>query len=149
MLPTLAASAPSTTGAVASSATSATGEDTRPPPGALNPDVTQADIGSTVCVRGWTATVRPPAAYTGALKRQQIAARHLPDTNPADYEEDHAIPLELGGSPRDPDNLWPEPLAAARRADVREGELRDEVCSGRITLRVAQAALLEFKRQFG
>ncbi|MBV8598859.1 MAG: hypothetical protein JO017_08565, partial [Actinobacteria bacterium] len=29
-------------------------------PGATNPDVTQATIGSTICVRGWTATVRPP-----------------------------------------------------------------------------------------
>ena len=30
-------------------------------PGSLNPDVTQATIGSTICVRGWTATVRPPS----------------------------------------------------------------------------------------
>jgi hypothetical protein len=51
-------------------------------PGALNPEVTQATIGTTICVRGWTQTVRPPQAYTHALKRQQIrefgyADRHL------------------------------------------------------------------------
>ncbi|MGW4529241.1 hypothetical protein [Amycolatopsis sp. NPDC004378] len=34
-------------------------------PGALNPDVTQASIGSTICVSGWTATIRPrPATPT-------------------------------------------------------------------------------------
>ena len=33
-------------------------------PGALNPEVTQATIGATICVRGWTQTVRPPQQYT-------------------------------------------------------------------------------------
>jgi len=27
----------------------------------------------------------------------------------ANYEEDHFIPLEVGGNPEDPGNLWPEP----------------------------------------
>jgi hypothetical protein len=26
-----------------------------------------------------------------------------------DFEEDHFIPLAVGGSPRSPKNLWPEP----------------------------------------
>src|SRR5215510_5854842 len=30
----------------------------------LNPAVTQATIGTTICVRGWTATIRPPPSYT-------------------------------------------------------------------------------------
>src|SRR5579871_5396607 len=33
-------------------------------PGALNPDVTQATIASTICKTGWTATVRPPLSVT-------------------------------------------------------------------------------------
>ena len=37
-------------------------------PGALNPDVTQVNIHSTICVPGWTATIRPPPDYTDALK---------------------------------------------------------------------------------
>ena len=41
-------------------------------PGALNPDVTQATIRSTICVRGWTTTVRPPSSYTSALKIEQL-----------------------------------------------------------------------------
>jgi hypothetical protein len=41
-------------------------------PGAINPAVTQDDIESTICVRGWTRTVRPPRQYTEGLKREQI-----------------------------------------------------------------------------
>jgi hypothetical protein len=41
-------------------------------PGVLNPEVTQATIGSTICVRGWTRTVRPPTEYTNELKRRQM-----------------------------------------------------------------------------
>src|SRR5689334_22685356 len=78
-------------------------------PGAYNSAVTQSTIGSTICVSGWTATVRPPTSYTNPLKVQGIADYGYSDTSVADYEEDHLVPLELGGSPRDPDNLWPEP----------------------------------------
>jgi hypothetical protein len=41
-------------------------------PGVLNPDVTQANIGSTVCRHGWTSTIRPPSSYTDDLKRRQM-----------------------------------------------------------------------------
>ena len=60
-------------------------------PGATNPDVTQSTIGSTVCVSGWTSTVRPPTSYTNPLKVQQIAEYGYSDTSTADYEEDHLI----------------------------------------------------------
>ena len=114
------------------------------PPGALNPDVTQATIGSTICVRGWTATVRPPQAYTDALKRRQMAERHLPGS-PADYEEDHLVPLELGGATRDPANLWPEPRSGppplASDKDGAENRLRRSVCAGATTLDRARALI--------
>lgn len=32
-------------------------------PGAINPDVTQANVQSTVCVRGWSKTGRPPVSH--------------------------------------------------------------------------------------
>jgi hypothetical protein len=67
----------------------------------LNPDVTQANINSTICVAGWTATVRPPASYTSKLKKIQLP----PDANPKAYEEDHIVPLACGGSPTEPTNL--------------------------------------------
>src|SRR5262249_44483453 len=108
-----------------------------PPPGALNPQVTQANISTTICVRGWTRTIRPPVSYTGALKRRQMAERHLPGS-PSDYQEDHLIPLELGGHPMDPKNLWPEPLEQAQRKDRLELALNRAVCAGRMALGVAQ-----------
>src|SRR6266704_4636963 len=73
----------------------------------LNPAVTPATIKTTICVVGWTATIRPPSSYTSQLKAQQMASEHLPGS-PADYEEDHRVSLELGGAPSDPMNLSPE-----------------------------------------
>lgn len=109
-------------------------------PGALNPDVTQATIAATICVSGWTATIRPPSEYTNALKKAQLAG--AADKDPTHYEEDHLVPLSIGGAPRDPANLWPEPLAAARVKDVDELALNREVCQGKITLADAQAEIL-------
>src|SRR4051794_32216428 len=43
-------------------------------PGATNPDVTQGTIDATICVSGWTSTVRPPTSYTNPLKVRQIVA---------------------------------------------------------------------------
>jgi hypothetical protein len=108
-----------------------------PPPGAINPQVTQVNIAETICVRGWTRTVRPPREYTSALKRQEMAERHLPG-RPSDYKLDHFIPMDLGGDPRDLRNLWPEPRPQARLKDREEYALNRAVCSGRMTLSLAQ-----------
>jgi hypothetical protein len=70
-------------------------------PGVLNPNVTQANIRSTICKRGWTATIRPPVSYTDTLKRRQM--RQYGETGPMSaYQEDHLISLEMGGNPTDP-----------------------------------------------
>jgi hypothetical protein len=111
-------------------------------PGTFNPDVTQDTIGSTVCVPGWTKTVRPPASYTNQLKRQQIRDYGYTDTNPTHYEEDHLIPLSLGGAPRDPHNLWPEPGASPNPKDRDEYDLYRKVCAGSMTLDAARTAIL-------
>jgi hypothetical protein len=106
-------------------------------PGVLNPDVTQANIRSTICRRGWTDTIRPPVSYTNALKTKQM--RQYGETGSlSDYQEDHLISLELGGSPTDPRNLWPEPYPRAADVDKIENELNSEVCSGQLTLAQAQ-----------
>lgn len=76
-------------------------------PGATNPGVTPATVTQTICRKGWTSTVRPPASYTDKLEREQIQQYGL-NVSPKQTEEDHLIPLELGGSPTDPKNLWPE-----------------------------------------
>src|SRR4051812_30007264 len=62
-------------------------------PGALNPAVTQDNVVSTICVRGWTRTIRPTREYTSALKRQQIRDFGYADPRMSDYEEDHLVPL--------------------------------------------------------
>jgi hypothetical protein len=113
-------------------------------PGSYNPDVTQSTIGSTICVSGWTATVRPPTSYTNALKVQGIADYGYSDTSLADYEEDHFVPLELGGAPRAPGNLWPEPRAGTKTATTKDGvetKLKNAVCAGTITLSAARSAI--------
>ena len=106
-------------------------------PGVLNPDVTQANVRSTVCRRGWTSTIRPPISYTNALKRRQMR-QYGEKGSLSDYQEDHLISLELGGSPTDPRNLWPEPYPRASQMDQIENELNSEICDGQLTLAQAQ-----------
>lgn len=106
-------------------------------PGVLNPDVTQATIRSTICVSGWTKTVRPPVEYTNALKVRQMRA-YGETGSLSDYQEDHLISLELGGNPTDPRNLWPEPYPRASAVDQIENELNAQVCGGTLSLHDAQ-----------
>jgi hypothetical protein len=117
-------------------------------PGVLNPDVTQATIGQTICVSGWTRTVRPPSDYTSRLKLEQM--RQYGETgDPSGYQEDHLISLELGGSPTDPRNLWPEPNPRATDVDRIENELNRKVCTGELTLAEAQRRESELKHAKG
>jgi hypothetical protein len=117
-------------------------------PGVLNPDVTQSTIATTICVHGWTRTIRPPSSYTSSLKREQMAAYAMPGS-PSDYQEDHLISLELGGHPTDPRNLWPQPYPRAGQIDVIENELNDSVCAGRLTLAEAQRREATLKHEHG
>jgi hypothetical protein len=117
-------------------------------PGVLNPDVTQATISTTICMHGWTRTIRPPTSYTSPLKVEQMATYGL--TGPASgYQEDHLISLELGGHPTDPRNLWPEPYPRAGEVDRIENELNDAVCSGELTLTAAQRREADLKHEHG
>ena len=99
-------------------------------PGAINPAVTQANIKTTICVSGWTKTVRPPASYTTKLKKSQMTTLHIVGTT-KDYEEDHLVSLELGGNPTSPLNLWPQNWTGqwnAHQKDVLETFLKRRVC---------------------
>lgn len=116
-------------------------------PGALNPAVTQATIHKTICVSGWTATVRPPTSYTTPLKRKQLVIYGFSDRTLSHYEEDHLVSLELGGSPRSTKNLWPEPHhlkvggldLGSYAKDGFENYLHRKICAGGITLARARA----------
>jgi hypothetical protein len=105
--------------------------------GAISPAVTQANIGSTICIRGYTRGVRPPESVTEAEKRASMAA--YGDVGPLhDYEYDHLVPLELGGATNDPRNLWPEPGRTPNPKDQLENRLREMVCAGELRLAAAQ-----------
>src|SRR6202022_4741537 len=78
-------------------------------PGKINPAVTQGNIKQTICVSGWTKTIRPPASYTTNLKVQQLrSGPYKSNLGPAAFEEDHLISLEIGGNPTDQKNLGPQ-----------------------------------------
>jgi len=117
-------------------------------PGALNPSVTQANIKDNVCKANWTTTVRPTVTYTNKLKATQLATTYksfvaIYGAEAKNYEEDHLISLQLGGSPTDPKNLWPEPYVGdnAHKKDVVETALKRLICSGGIKLFDAQKAI--------
>lgn len=107
-------------------------------PGEINPAVTQETIAATICRSGYTKTIRPPVSYTEQLKIQSIKAYGYADTTVRNYEEDHLISLELGGSPTDPRNLWPEPGASPNEKDSVENYLHKQVCNGSMSLQEAQ-----------
>jgi hypothetical protein len=113
-------------------------------PGAINMAITQGNIQQTVCVRGYTKTIRPPTYFTNRLKKQQIKQYGYNDTNPKHYEEDHLIALSIGGAPDDPRNLWPEPRNdewGASRKDQLELVMYRMVCANEISLADAQHAM--------
>lgn len=114
--------------------------DPRCTPGAISPAVTQADILSTICRSGYTETVRPSESITESEKRASLSSYGDPGPLHA-FEYDHLVPLELGGAPNDPRNLWPEPGEAPNPKDELEDRLRELVCSGQLRLAAAQRAI--------
>ena len=115
--------------------------DPRCTPGTTNPQVTQATIHSTICVRGWTATVRPPVSVTDRIKTERMKAYGVGSQSKTLFELDHLIALELGGGTADVGNLWPEAYAGAQGARTKdrvENLVKARVCAGTLTLAEAQ-----------
>lgn len=123
--------------------------DPRCTPGATNPRVTQADLASTVCKSGYTASIRPPADITGPEKRASEAAYGFTG-RASTTEYDHLVSLELGGDPNSPLNLWPEPNRTGAAGvnnpkDRVEDTLKALVCNavhGKAYLPLAKAQYL-------
>lgn len=120
--------------------------DPRCTPGASNPAVTQATISTTICRRGWTATVRPPRSVTDPEKRASMLA-YGDGSAGSRYEYDHLVSLELGGAVNDARNLWPEPDYPKPQGfylnpkDRLESALKRRVCAGTMTLAQAQRTI--------
>ena len=126
--------------------------DPRCTPGAVDPTVTQANLGQTLCRSGgYTASVRPPQAVTDAYKKVARAA-YSTTVSSSSLELDHLVPLGLGGA-SSAQNLWPEPnvgdphqydrrsTGGSNAKDGVESRLNRAVCSGEVTLGAAQDAL--------
>ena len=105
-------------------------------PGAVFAGVTVAQV----CTPGYATSVRDvPVSEKDAVYAEYGITQHAP----GQYEVDHLIPLELGGS-NDIQNLWPEPalpVPGFHQKDVLENVLHDMVCAGVISLPAAQHAI--------
>jgi hypothetical protein len=116
-------------------------------PGETNSAVTPATIHKTICVRGWTSTVRPSERITEPEKYGAMAAYGYSRSAARSLEYDHLIPLELGGATNDPRNLWPELDYSQVRGydhnpkDALEYRLNRLVCDGQMPLATAQRAI--------
>jgi hypothetical protein len=98
-----------------------------------------------ICVPGYAKSVRPPWQHRRAVKRRQIRALSLPG-GIRDYEEDHIIPLEIGGAPMNIRNLRPE-RSPRKVKDRLENELREAVCAERTSLAEAQRQMAHYGRR--
>ena len=102
-------------------------------PGAIFPNATVQEI----CTTGYASSVRN---VPFSEKDQAYAEYGIQSHYSGQYEVDHLVPLELGGS-NDIANLWPEaasPPPGFHQKDQVENYLHDQVCSGAMSLKDAQ-----------
>ena len=107
------------------------------PDPACTPGAYSGDGWRAVCQPGYASRHRRVSAATkllvyhsyGILTHQILSKLPiLGKTVPGQYEIDHLIPLELGGS-NAIDNLWPEPAPEYHIKDGVETALHNRVCS--------------------
>jgi hypothetical protein len=105
-------------------------------PGAIFPDATVQQI----CTSGYASSVR----NVPFSEAEQVYAEYgIYHHYYGQYEDDHLVPLELGGS-NDIANLWPEaasPTPGFHEKDQVENYLHDQVCSGAMSLKDAQTQI--------
>ncbi len=102
-------------------------------PGAIFADVTKDQV----CVPGYSSSVRN---VPDSEKNQVYAEYGIASHTTGEYEVDHLISLELGGS-NDIANLWPEPAEPRpgfHEKDKVENYLHDQVCSDAMSMADAQ-----------
>jgi hypothetical protein len=90
-----------------------------------------------VCVPGYSSSVRDVPT---SEKNQVYAEYGITSHSTGQYEVDHLVSLELGGS-NDISNLWPEaaePQPGFHQKDAVENYLHAQVCSGAMSLAAAQ-----------
>jgi Excalibur calcium-binding domain len=92
-----------------------------------------------VCTKGYASSVRNVSTAT---KNKVYAEYGITSHVTYQYEIDHDISLELGGS-NAITNLWPEPndRKTSNTKDSLENKLHALVCSGQLSLKSAQKAI--------
>ncbi len=99
-------------------------------------DVTSADI----CVAGYSSKIRN---VPESVKNQAYSEYGIFSRAPGQYEVDHLISLELGGS-NSIKNLWPESYTGPWNAHIKdklEDRLHSLVCKGSLDLKTAQTEI--------
>lgn len=102
-------------------------------PGAILKDATASDV----CRPGYASFTR---SVSEATKNKVFQEYGIHSREKGQYEVDHLVSLELGGS-NDISNLWPEsasPVPGFHQKDSIENELHRRVCSGAMSLKKAQ-----------
>jgi len=93
-----------------------------------------------VCKPGYASSTRN---VPQSEKNQVYAEYGITSHTTGQYEVDHLVSLELGGS-NDISNLWPEaasPKPGFHEKDKVENYLNSQVCSGAISLQQAQVEI--------
>jgi hypothetical protein len=73
--------------------------------------------------------------------QQQMVLYGVGTQSTSNFEEDHLVPLSLGGAPQDPRNMFPMALSGTQNAhdkQVVENTLHSAVCGGQLALQLAQ-----------
>jgi len=105
-------------------------------PGAIFPNATTSQI----CTPGYAQSVRN---VPQSEKDQVYAEYGITKHAPGQYEIDHLVSLEIGGS-NDMKNLWPELYTGPYNAHMKdqvENFLHAQVCSSKMSLKEAQAEI--------
>jgi hypothetical protein len=125
----------------------AVGPDTTCTPGSVDPEVTQANYLLTICAPGYVERVRPPESYLADLKLRQMSWYRL-NQAPSELEMNYVVPLELGGAPRDPRNLWPAPKANAYKEIIQAvlTTVKRRACAAEMSLAEAQTRVANATR---
>jgi hypothetical protein len=97
-----------------------------------------ADICSRV---GGSYSERHRQAYSLETKLEVLNRYGLPLSAARDFQDDHRVPLCVGGAD-DPANRWPQRWADARRKDDLEAAVCKAVCERRMSLQDGQAIFL-------
>lgn len=116
--------------------------------GLATSEVTQTNIDKTICVPGWTSTIRPPATIARAIKVHMMNTQSIPIDRLGEYQLDHIVPLCLGGDPESLDNLQLQHNHDAKIKDKMERKICCMVCSGQVKLSEARKQIEDWKSNY-